>query len=70
MSKFKGIEMTRTYAAKRLFEHGPLTCKEFHEITGWTKQKAYTTLQKMTIVGTIVFFYPSKKGVRHYKLAD
>lgn len=70
MSKFKGIEMTRTYAAKRLLEHGPLSYKEFHEITGWTKQHAYTTLQNMLMVGTIVFFYPTKKGVRHYKLAD
>ena len=27
--------MTRTYAAKRLLEHGPLTLGEFMTITGW-----------------------------------
>mgnify|MGYP003441363081 FL=1 len=27
--------MTRTYAAQRLIEHGPLTFREFAEITGW-----------------------------------
>lgn len=25
----------RTYYAKRLLEHGPLTAREFREITGW-----------------------------------
>jgi len=27
--------MTRTYAAQRLLEHGPLTFREFVEITRW-----------------------------------
>jgi len=26
----------KTYAARKLLEHGPLTRKEFLEITGWT----------------------------------
>ena len=32
--------MTRTYAAKRLLEHGPLTWWEFLEITGWPYKTA------------------------------
>lgn len=28
--------MTRTYATRRLLEHGPLTRREIVEITGWS----------------------------------
>lgn len=33
--------MTKTYAAKRLLEHGPLTFTEMRQITGWR----YATLE-------------------------
>ena len=32
--------MTRTYAARKLLEHGPLTLREFVEITGWRYTQA------------------------------
>ena len=32
--------MTHAYAACMLLEHGPLTFREFHEITGWSEPVA------------------------------
>lgn len=45
--------MTNTYIAKRLFEHGPLTRSEFHEITGWERRRADTTLGQLLHTGAI-----------------
>ena len=45
--------MTRTYAAKRLLEHGPLTQKEFKEITGWTPKQASKTLARLVELGIV-----------------
>lgn len=45
--------MTRTYAAKRLLEHGALTFAEFHAITGWTEHQARSTLQQLRLTGMI-----------------
>ena len=45
--------MTRTYALKRLLEHGELSSKEIEEITCWTKKQVWSTitaLQKTNIV--------------------
>ena len=45
--------MTRTYALKRLLEHGELSSKEIEEITLWTTKQvwyAITRLQKLNIV--------------------
>jgi len=39
--------MTRTYAAKRLLEHGPLTFKEFEEITGWENRICWRALTRL-----------------------
>lgn len=39
--------MTRTYAAKRLLEHGPLTFANFWAITGWQKEEAKETLDAL-----------------------
>lgn len=36
--------MTRTYAACKLLEHGPLTKQEFRQITGWTSYACMKTL--------------------------
>ena len=52
--------MTKTSAAKRLLEHGPLTCKEFTVITGWPSRvaaKALENLQKTGVAFTIVNEY-------------
>ena len=43
--------MTRTYAAKRLLEHGPLTFREFVEITGWTVRVAHRALYRLRQFG-------------------
>lgn len=45
--------MTRTYALKRLLEHGELSSKEIKEITFWTTKQvwyAITSLRKKNIV--------------------
>jgi hypothetical protein len=36
--------MTKSHAAKRLLEHGPLMFEEFLSITGWPSQTAQNTL--------------------------
>lgn len=59
--------MTRTYAAKRLLEHGPLDQRQFREITGWPKQVAWHVLQRMTLDGTLTIL--NLNGTRHFVLA-
>ena len=39
--------MTRTYALKRLLEHGELTSKEMEIITGWTQRQVWATIQML-----------------------
>jgi hypothetical protein len=39
--------MTRTYAALRLLEHGPLRYGEFKEITGWPHCGCRNTLKRL-----------------------
>jgi len=39
--------MTRTYAGRKLLEHGPLTFKQFVEITGWPKNTAADCLTRL-----------------------
>lgn len=45
--------MTRTYAAKRLLEHGPLTFGQLVEITGWTSAQVSTTLAALDKSGML-----------------
>jgi chromosome segregation and condensation protein ScpB len=39
--------MKKTYAGKRLLEHGPLTRAEFREITGWKPKAADRVLDQL-----------------------
>jgi predicted transcriptional regulator len=39
--------MTRTYTAKRLLEHGPLTWRELLEITGWRESVLKGAIQNL-----------------------
>jgi hypothetical protein len=39
--------MTRTHAARRLLEHGPLTATEFREITGWKGRTSEVVLRQL-----------------------
>jgi hypothetical protein len=45
--------MTRTYAAKRLLEHGGLSMGELVQITGWTYRKTETTIQALKSQGIV-----------------
>lgn len=47
------MTMCRTYAAKRLLEHGPLTFAEMLEITGWKLKQVDGTLQKLIKQGFV-----------------
>lgn len=46
--------MTRTYIALKLLEHGPLTFREFREITGWPGRTASKTLWWLQETGRAV----------------
>lgn len=46
--------MTRTYALKKLLEHGALTRKEILEITGWTVKQVHFTLAYLSQTGQII----------------
>lgn len=52
--------MTRTYALKRLLEHGELSAKEMIEITGWTTRQVWATIQRLQKTD-IVRKYPQMK---------
>lgn len=59
--------MFRTYAAKRLLEHGPLRFSEFLEITGWKHRAATSALE--SLLETKVAMVKNINGHRHYVLA-
>jgi hypothetical protein len=52
--------MTRTYALKRLLEHGALSSSEMIAITGWTRKQVWATMKQLTITG-ILRKYPNLK---------
>lgn len=63
--------MNRTYAAKRLLEHGALTADEFKEITGWEPRTAERTLQQLLDTGTVTYRHqwtPQRKRNGHSKI--
>lgn len=49
------MTIARTYAAKRLLEHGPLTTPEFVEITGWQQRQAERVLQQLLDTEVVSF---------------
>ena len=61
--------MTRTYAAKRLLEHGPLTGSEFLEITGWPSESAWSALRSLVETGIAVRYYEAGTHRYIYRLA-
>lgn len=61
--------MTRTYAAKRLLEHGPLTAPEFAEITGWGGHIAGSVLAHLLATGIVTVTRQIGVGRRIYRLA-
>lgn len=58
--------MTRTYAAKRLLEHGPLSFADFVAVTGWTAAQCANALEKLQRQQIVI---PNgRRGT--YRLAD
>ena len=47
--------MTRVSIASKLLAHGPLTFREFLEITGWPYKTARQTISWLQITGRITF---------------
>jgi predicted HTH transcriptional regulator len=45
--------MTRTYALRRLLEHGPLTAREIREIARWSLHATHTTLECLVRSGVV-----------------
>ena len=45
--------MTRTYALKRLLEHGPMTAKEIRDCTRWTSKQVHQVLDHLLASGLI-----------------
>ncbi len=45
--------MTRTYAAQKLLEHGPLRYAEMIEITGWTNKTVQSALRRLCNRGAV-----------------
>ena len=45
--------MTRTYALKRLLEHGALTPTQMRQITGWTIKQVHGTLDQLLSTGLV-----------------
>ena len=56
--------MPKTYAAKRLLEHGSLTTSEFFEITGWDRNVAWNVLRALVRSGVAIKY--SELGTRQY----
>jgi predicted transcriptional regulator len=46
--------MSRSYALKKLLEHGPLTRQEIVEITDWKAKQVHFTLAYLAQTGAIV----------------
>lgn len=57
------MTMPRTYAAKRLLEHGALSMAQFEEITGWKKRHAHRTMQNLVDAGVVHKWSPPR--LRH-----
>jgi hypothetical protein len=47
------MAMTRTYAARRLLEHGPLTLREMIAITRWPVNAVKGALQNLAAAGEL-----------------
>ena len=45
--------MTRTYALKRLLEHGPMTPREITACTRWTSKQVHKVLDYLLASGLI-----------------
>lgn len=60
--------MTRRYAAKRLFEHGPLSEREFVQITGWPFAAAHSAILALLDCGVLESFRETGTSRKLYRL--
>lgn len=60
--------MPRTYVAKRLLEHGPLSFAQFQEITGWTAEACGAALRGLVETGIACFTEELGSRRRVYRL--
>lgn len=58
--------MTRTYALKRLLEHGPLTTAEIVEIMGGEQSTVHKAIENCTASGVIVRLAAKRGHVRNH----
>lgn len=58
--------MTRTYAATRLLELGPLTFPEFWRITGWPIHEARQVLDAMHQSRIVALVYENNTNPRYW----
>ncbi len=62
--------MTRTYALKRLLEHGPLTTRQMRAITGWTLKQVHHTLDELLSCELVVMIRGYRAKWNAYRIAD
>jgi hypothetical protein len=55
--------MTRTYALKKLLEHGELSSKEIEEITFWTTKQVWASIQRLQKTHTVRKYPQMKWGL-------
>ena len=55
--------MTRTYALKKLLEHGELSSKEIEEITCWTTKQVWASIQRLQKTNTVRKYPKMKWGL-------
>lgn len=58
--------MTRTYALKRLLEHGPMTPAEIVECTRWTARQADSALGALKACGLVLQVQRPQSARRGY----
>jgi hypothetical protein len=61
--------MTRAYIARQLLKHGPLTQRQFKEITGWSAKHAEDTIHSLYRHRKVLRFVPPGGKQYLYRLA-
>jgi hypothetical protein len=63
------VTMTRTYAARRLLEHGPLTFGEILTITRWPHRSARAALVNLQLAGVLATLPAGERNPRAHRYA-
>ncbi len=64
--------MSKTHAARKLLEHGPMTRQEFIEVTGWKARQCETVIYGLRMTAQVVAVrdYYALAAVPQYTDAD